>query len=177
MINGSWTAAQVTTGIRNLCAGTALSGLSQLHAERYELMTRQWNFVLFCYKSTLWKIRSQAETPCAQVSFWFIRPLKGIAEKQVPAKLKPIVGQCKFDLRSMPKTSKLRQVVYYSTRIGIYTTLLFILQGVYTTLCLLWIKTQLLQSKPMLCTKKVFAIYSEKLFSFLAYDFLEFYAS
>ena len=50
----------------------------------------QWQdpeIMIFCYKSILWKIRSHAETQCAQD----IARLKDIAEKQVPAKLKQIV--------------------------------------------------------------------------------------
>ena len=47
---------------------------------------------IFCYKSILRKIRVHAETPCAYVPFDLSFRLRDIAEKQVPVKLKPIVG-------------------------------------------------------------------------------------
>ena len=48
--------------------------------------------LISCQKSVLWKIRSYTEIPYAQVSFWSILPFKGYHQKEVPAKLKPIVG-------------------------------------------------------------------------------------
>ena len=52
--------------------------------------------MIFCYMSILRKIRSHAEAPCVQFSFWLYIRLRDIVEKQVPANLKPIVGyvQC-----------------------------------------------------------------------------------
>ena len=64
----------------------------------------QWQdpeILFFCYKSILRKIRSHAETPYAwshgETPYDQFRPdlsvcLRDIAEKLVPAKLKPIVG-------------------------------------------------------------------------------------
>ena len=52
------------------------------------------------------------------------------------------LSQCKFDLRSMSKTSKLCQVVYHSTRLD--GTKVFKLH----TLWLLWIRRRLPQTKP-----------------------------
>ena len=50
-------------------------------------ITSHWQdpeILIFCCKSTLRKIRSHAETPCIQVSFWSIRPLKGYRRKTGP---------------------------------------------------------------------------------------------
>ena len=57
-------------------------------------ITGQWQdpkILIFCYKSILPKIRSRAETPCAQVSFSSIRPFKGYRRKTGPREAKPIV--------------------------------------------------------------------------------------
>ena len=61
------------------------------------------------------------------------------------------LGQCKFDLRSMSKTSKLCEVVYHLTRLD--GTRVFNI-----TLWLLWIKRQLPQTEPMLRSKKLFLV-------------------
>ena len=50
-------------------------------------ITSQWQdpeILICCYKSILRKIRSHAETPCAQVSFRPIRPFKGYRRKTDP---------------------------------------------------------------------------------------------
>ena len=56
-------------------------------------MAWPWNCVVVFLKSILWKIRSHAETPCVQVSSWFISLFKRYRrKKQVHARLKPIVN-------------------------------------------------------------------------------------
>ena len=47
--------------------------------------------MIFCYTSILRKIRSRAETPCAKFRLALSARSKDLAEKQIPAKLKPIV--------------------------------------------------------------------------------------
>ena len=84
LMNGSRIAAKVTAGIRSLCAETALSKQSRLHAKYYKPMEDPENMIFFCYKSIPRKIRSRAVTPYVQVSFRFIRPFKGYRQKTGP---------------------------------------------------------------------------------------------
>ena len=55
----------------------------------------QWQepeILIFCYRSVLRKIRSHAETLIPKFCTYLSIRLRDIAEKQVPAKLKPILG-------------------------------------------------------------------------------------
>ena len=57
-------------------------------------VTGQWQdpeIFIFCYTSTLQKIKSHAETPVPKFRSDLSVRVKDIAEKQVPSKLKPIV--------------------------------------------------------------------------------------
>ena len=84
-------------------------------------------------------------------------------------------GQCKFDLRSMAKASKLCQVTYHLTRLDETKVLILLCSW------LLWIKRQLQQVNEMLRTKKVFLmpryIAKKRWRHFWTCDFSKFYAS
>ena len=93
-----WSIHQPRPLLPNRSAGLCRKG----HIRRGGLLRHVTNFyvrsqwqdreiLFFRDKSALWKIRSHAETPCAQVSSRSIDPFKRYRWKAGPAKLKPIV--------------------------------------------------------------------------------------
>ena len=70
--------ASVTFAWEMLCLNRAGSMLN-ITSQRQDP-----EILIFCYKSIPRKIRSHAQTPCAQVSFWSIRPSKGYCRKTRP---------------------------------------------------------------------------------------------
>ena len=91
---------------------------------------------IFCHKSILRKIRSHAKTPCAQISFWYIRPFQGYRRKTCPhetetdsryvwvpwpLRVLPSIGQILATTKCLLKIGALWQIQDY----GLFKKLVF----------------------------------------------------